>query len=164
MQHNYWLYAVLDKIINENKDIQSIVEIGTGCGALTSFFGLWGINLDIPVLSIDIQPDFYNQKILNFLGVNLLVADEFEQTTIDKILETINHKKALLYCDGGNKTKEFLIFSQLLPLNSIVAVHDLGVEFNPELAVKELNIDILEPYKLEYWNELNIQLAIFKRK
>ena len=162
MQHNYWLYSVVDKVMIENPDIESIVEIGTGRGALTTVFGLWGIKKNIPVLSIDNQANIHNKTILEKLGVELLCADEFAKSTKDHILKTINNKKTWVYCDGGNKTKEFTSFSYLLPKGSIISAHDLGVEFNAEEALKSLPEGIVEPYKKELWLDLNIQLALFK--
>ena len=53
MQHNYYLYYTIDNIMIDNPNISGIVEIGTGFGALTTFLGLWGINRNIPVLSVD---------------------------------------------------------------------------------------------------------------
>ena len=58
MQHNYWLYHMLDNIIENNPQIKSIVEIGTGYGALTTVLGLYGIKKNIPVFTVDIYPKF----------------------------------------------------------------------------------------------------------
>ena len=163
MQHNYWLYSVVDKVMVENPDIKSIVEIGTGCGALTTIFGLWGINRNIPVLSIDHQEHLHNKTILNKLGVNLLCADEFADSTREHILNTINNQKTWLYCDGGYKMKEFSSFAEALPKGSIISAHDLGVEFNAEVAMSSVPPGTVEPYKKELWMDLNIQLALFRR-
>lgn len=163
MQHNYWLYNIVDKVMLENPQIKSIVEIGTGCGALTTVFGLWGLKLDIPVLSIDKNSQYYNRKILNHLNVNLLTADENSEEVQTKILSTIDNKPTWLYCDGGCKSVEFRKFAPLLPKDSIISAHDLGAEFSYEVNVKDMVPDIVIPYREDYWTDLNIQLAIFKK-
>lgn len=163
MQHNYWLYNIVDKVMIENPQIQSIVEIGTGCGALTTVFGLWGIKLGIPVASLDKNNQYYNKKILDYLNVKLLTLDENCEEAQIEILNIINNKPTWLYCDGGCKSVEFRKFAPLIPKDSIISAHDLGTEFSYEIDAKDMVPNIVTPYKQEYWTDLNIQLAIFKK-
>lgn len=162
MQHNYWLYATVDKVMLENPQIQSIVEIGTGNGALTTVFGLWGLKKNIPILSID-HVKRHDENILNKLNVEFIHGDEFSEETKNKILSVIGDKPTWLYCDGGSKRNEFRNFAPLLPKDSIVSAHDLGMEFSYEIDAQDLVPHIVTPYRKEYWTDLNIQLAIFKR-
>ncbi len=162
MQHNYWLYNIVDKIILDNPQISSIIEIGTGYGALTTVFGLWGIKNDISVLTIDKQ-NIHNEKIFSKLNIEYLQDDEFGPTVEKRILEVINNKPTWIYCDGGNKVKEFQKFASLIPPTSIISAHDLGVEFREEIDAAPLIPNTVIPYKKEYWMDLNVQLAIFKR-
>lgn len=162
MQHNYWLYRIVDQVMIENPQIKSIVEIGTGCGALTTVFGLWGLKKNIPVLSID-NKKLYDEKILTHLNVKLLQQDEFLDSTKDTVLSIINNEPTWIYCDGGFKTKEFLTYAPLITKNSIISAHDLGTEFSDKIALEQLGENIVEPYKQDCWTELNIQLAIFKK-
>lgn len=162
MQHNYWLYNVVDIVMRENPQIQSIIEIGTGRGALTSVFGLWGLERNIPVVSIDHQK-LYNENLLRKLNVILLQQDEFSDSTKEYILTTVSNKPTWIYCDGGFKTKEFLTYAPLIPSGSIISAHDLGVEFSDTIALEHLGPNVVKPYRPELWNDLNIQLAIFKK-
>lgn len=162
MQHNYWLYSVVDKVMVQNPQINSIIEIGTGHGALTTIFGLWGLKRNIPVLSIDNQ-SLCDQNLLKKLNVNLLQQDEFSPLTQEYILSIVDNKPTWIYCDGGFKTKEFLTYAPLIPSNSIISAHDLGVEFSDTHALNQLGPNIVEPYLKECWTDLNIQLAIFRR-
>ena len=50
-----------------------------------------------------------------------------------------------------------------MPVGSIVSAHDLGVEFRHEVDAADLCPSIFEPVHREWWNELNVQLAIYKR-
>jgi len=162
MQHNYWLYCVVDRVMKENPQIQSIVEIGTGAGALTTVFGLWGINKSIPVLTID-KVMRHNSKLLNRLGVHYLQEDEFSPIVETEILKTVDGKPTWLFCDGGFKAKEFAKFAPLMPKDSIISAHDLGVEFKEDLHAAPFIPDVVIPYRKEWWMELNVQLALFKK-
>jgi hypothetical protein len=160
MQHNYWLYYVIDDILRSNK-VKSIVEIGTGSGALTSVFGLWGIIQELRVLSIDNQDVGTYKNVLKYIKVKLLIADEFLESTKDKILEFVNNEPTYLYCDGGDKKIEFNTFVPLLPRGSIVSVHDWGNECKLENII-EVAGKYCKPYKEERWLEMNVQLATFR--
>ena len=163
MQHNYWLYNIVDKVMSENPQIKSIIEIGTGNGALIMVFGLWGIKLDIPVISIDRETKYYNKKILDHLGVKLFTLDENSEEAQNEILNCIGDNATWLYCDGGCKRKEFRKFAPLIPKNSIISAHDLGTEFSYETDAQDMCPNVVIPYKQEYWTDMNIQLAIFKK-
>lgn len=162
MQHNYWLYNTVDIVMKENPQIKSIIEIGTGCGALTIMLGLWGLKRSIPVISIDHQK-LYDENLLRQLNVVLLQQDEFSESTKEYILSRVNNQPTWIYCDGGFKTKEFLTYAPLIPSGSIISAHDLGTEFSDKIALESLGPNIVEPYKPELWTDLNIQLAIFKK-
>lgn len=162
MQHNFWLYAIVDRVMMQNPQISSIIEIGTGAGALSSVFGLWGIKRGIPVLTID-SVMRHDPKILSKLDVQYLQEDEFSDVVQERIMETISGKPTWLFCDGGSKRKEFQKFAPLIPRNSIISAHDLGVEFLYQRDAAPLVPDIVVPYRQEWWQDLNIQLALFKR-
>jgi hypothetical protein len=160
MQHNYWLHAVVDRIMVAEKQIQSIVEIGTGAGAMSTVFGLWGIKNGIRVITIDHKPrcDF---KLLYHLGVRVVNGDEMGEIVHEMIADTVDSKPTLLFCDGGCKRDEFRHYGPQMPVGSIVCVHDLGMEFRHE--IDAFDVPGFEKYHPEWWTELNVQLAIYKR-
>jgi len=163
MQHNYWLYFIIDDIL-QNNDVKSIVEIGTGSGALTTVLGLWGLYKNIKVLSLDLMDYLTGYKnVLNQLNVELLVTDEFSDITKNKILEFVDNKSTYLYCDGGNKRQEFNTFVPSLPQDSIISIHDWTNECKLE-HILETAGKYCEPYKEERWLEMNVQLATFRIK
>jgi hypothetical protein len=160
MQHNFWLHAIVDRIMVANKQIESIVEIGTGAGALTTVFGLWGIKRKIPVLSID-RTNRHDDKMFRALGISYLQHDEMSEMAHDAIEVTINAKPTLLFCDGGCKRDEFRHYAPQMPPDSIICAHDLGMEFRHE--IDAYDVPGVEKYHPEWWTELNVQLAIYKR-
>jgi len=163
MQHNFWLYSVIDRVMLANPQIASIVEIGTGAGCVTTIFGLWGIHRGIPVTTLDLV-NRHNPKILGRLGVEFLQMDETSEEAERAILDRVGGKPTWLYCDGGCKSREFKKFAPLMPSGSIISAHDLGMEFRHEVdALKLCQQGVVEPYKPEWWMEMNIQLAIYKK-
>lgn len=163
MQHNFWLYAVVDRVMLANPQIQSIIEIGTGSGCLTTIFGLWGFHRKIPVATLDIV-NRHNSEVLKHLGVEFLQIDETSKEAQDAILERIAGKPTWLFCDGGCKSREFKQFAPLIPKDSIISAHDLGMEFRHAVDAEPLCAQkIVEPYHPEWWMEMNIQLALYKK-
>lgn len=162
MQHNFWMYNIIDKVMLANPQIKSIVEIGTGGGAVSTVFGLWGIRRGIPVLTID-QTMRHHRGILDRLGVEYLQADEFGPEVEKRILEVVGDQPTWVFCDGGSKRREFQKFAPLIPKGSIISAHDLGVEFREEVDAAALIPHCVEPYERDWWTDLNVQLALFKR-
>lgn len=163
MQHNFWIYCIIDRVMKANPQIRSIVEIGTGAGAVTSVFGLWGVKRGIPVLSID-RVMRHEPRLLQALGVEYLQAEEFAPETLERIRQVAGDAPTWLFCDGGSKRREFREIGPLMPAGSIVSAHDLGVEFRHEVDAASLCPAVFTPVHEEWWNELNVQLAIYQRQ
>ncbi len=164
MQHNYWLYYILDDIIENNSQIKSIIEIGTGYGALTTVLGLHGIKKNIPVFTVDInlklsQPIW---SIFNMLNIKHYEGDIFNDNIISKINSIVNNQPTYIICDGGNKPKEFNFWTPKIPIGSIISAHDWGVEISMN-NIKDIVDKNLQFYKPERWNEMNIQFSTFKK-
>ena len=163
MQHNYWLYEIIDRVMRLNPDINSIVELGTGAGAATTVSGLWGIQRGIPILSVD-NVVRYNPKILEALKIQLTQDDIFSGSFATKMNAVIADKPTWLFCDGGSKGRELATFAPTLPKGSIISAHDLGTEFSHARHAQLLcDQGIIEPFKPEWWMESNVQLAIYKK-
>ncbi len=163
MQHNYWIYSVIDRVMIENPQIKSIVEIGTGFGCMTTIFGLWGIHRNIPVISID-KVHRHHTHVLQKLGVEYVQDDIKSEDVQNKILNIVNSKPTWIFCDGGCKREELKLFAPKIPKDSIISAHDLGVEFIHKLHGQPLcDQGILEPFHPEWWMEMNIQTAIYKK-
>lgn len=163
MQHNYWLYSIIDRVMIANPQIQSIIEIGTGGGCVTSVFGLWGISRGIKVTTID-KVNRHSPVLLEKLGVEYLEVDVFEPSTEEEVLKRINDQPTWIFCDGGHKCRELNQFAPKIPKDSIISAHDLGTEFKHEICAKELCDNmIIKPFHPEWWMEMNVQLAIYKK-
>ena len=133
MQHGWWLYSVIDDIMRENPQIEKVVEIGTGGGALSVVLALHAVQRDTQLLTFDIQTRGHKSKVdkvFEKLGVQFVEEDVFDN--VERIQKHIGDRPTFLFCDGGNKYEEFKTFAPLLPSGSIIAAHDYGDELLPK--------------------------------
>lgn len=101
----------------------TIVEIGSYFGGLS----LW-INdhkkEESVFVSYDIDPSL-NVASKNDYNIDFRIEDCFSEKGKNEIIEFIKRSgKTLLICDGGNKNKEFIEFSQHLKENDVIMLHD----------------------------------------
>jgi len=163
MQHNYYLYYIIDKLMEDNQ-FSKVVEIGTGHGALTTVLGLWGITKDIPILTVDTQ-HIHNEKVFNHLGITFMQIDEFGEEFEHAVSQFTNNftDKVLFICDGGDKVREFNLWAPKLASGSIITIHDWTVEVIHS-DIKLVADQHCVPYNEFMWNKLNVQFATFKVK
>jgi hypothetical protein len=162
-QHNYYLYYVIDRIMNQNSQITKIIELGTGYGALTMVLGLWGIKKNIPVYTVDIRPNKIEpiQNVLDCLKVIVLAKDIYSDETTKYLQSIIGNEPVLMICDGLDKSIEMNTWVPLLPNNSIVCGHDYRTECIPE-KIKDITDKHCIPFEEENWEKLNVQLVVYK--
>jgi hypothetical protein len=101
---------------------QRIFEIGTASGGLTQFISEFSKenNIDTEIMTVDIKP--VNKKLIES-GVQSLQIDYTKNISeIEKFIKT--DKKLLILCDGGNKVKEFNLFSKYIKVGDFIMAHD----------------------------------------
>ena len=160
-RHTYWLYEVIDDILNEDKQISGIIEIGTAAGALSILLGLECYERALkPLLTYDIKDwvkeksgQFYYKepRLFKLLGIRFIIRDCFSNESIAEIQEYAD-KPILLFCDGGNKKREFNELTPLLPVGSIVAAHDWTNEIKQEHIQLTLDKYAMQPLREKEWN------------
>lgn len=132
MQHNYGLYKVMDDILLDNPQIDRFVEIGTGGGAMSVYFALHAVQRNTHLLTFDIQTRGHKPKVdavFDKLGVEFVEEDVFDN--VQKVRNHMDCRSSFLFCDGGDKYKEFETFAPLMYPGSIICVHDYGDEVLP---------------------------------
>lgn len=108
-------------------EFNTIIEIGTYNGGLTSWL-YDNKNSNAMVVSYDIDGTV-NQTRRN--DIDFRIEDCFEEKAFNDIISYIQRPgKTLFVCDGGNKPKEFGIFSQYLKSGDVIIAHDYAK--NPE--------------------------------
>jgi hypothetical protein len=151
-RHAYWLHKIIDDILNDNKQIKGIIEIGTGAGSLSIFLGAECYERRYkPLLTYDIKK-YKKPRLFDLLKVKYIVRDCFNEKSINEIKEYITDIPIFLMCDGGIKIKEFNYFTGLLKQGSIIAAHDWGDEIKLEDILGTVYKYSLEPLLENEWN------------
>lgn len=162
MGHNYYLYYLLDLVFQQNPQLRSVIEIGTGHGAMTTVLGLWGVKLGIPVMTIDCNDGLYDKKIFEHMGICFVKGDEFDAAIISSIRAHF-WKPTFLICDGGNKPREFNMWAPQIPPGSVIAAHDWGAEITEQDVRHTVDLYSMEPFLPEKWDHLNVQFAMWRK-
>lgn len=122
--HTYWLYKIIDDVLNENSAIRGIVEIGTWKGALSVFLGLECYEREFkPLLTFDIQEYGKLPKLFDLLGIEFILQDCFAPESMERIKKYLD-APIFFFCDGDDENREFNTFAPLLSKDSVIALHD----------------------------------------
>lgn len=150
----YWAdLALWEKFLNRHSDIMSIIELGTEKAGLSLFLSLQarqrGIefrtfdhkdtdNLDTPLAKlIGLRDAFSLGNLFGVAGTRLI-----------ELLKTELSHPILLFCDDGDKAREFKEFVPYLRIGDYVGVHDWGKE------IFEADVTIFgKAVKHLYWDE-----------
>ena len=163
MQHNYWLYYLLDDVIGSNPQIRSIVELGTGFGALTVVLGLHAVCRNIRVCSVDIDATKSQalHPLFDRLRIHHAEGDVFSEKMIAEIETFIASQCTYVVCDNGDKIREFKTWSPTITRGSVISVHDWDDEICMEDIRDMVEVHGLKPWKPERWGEMRVQFATF---
>lgn len=110
--------AAFKMVLNE---FSTIIEIGFDRGALSSWL-YQNKNKNTKLVSYDIS---FDSKEINDDNIDFRLGDCFNQEIIDEIKSLIQLPgKTLVLCDGGNKEKEFALYSAFLKSGDVIMLHD----------------------------------------
>lgn len=106
---------------NYISQFDNIIEIGTYNGGLTSWL-YDNKNPNAMVVSYDIDGTINQTKRTD---IDFRVEDCFAEKSFNEIISYIQRPgKTLVVCDGGDKPKEFNIFSEYLKSGDVIIAHD----------------------------------------
>ena len=140
----------------EKYQVKTFIELGTFVGGLTYEMILKHPEMNIHTFEID--GSCLHPTVRYYIGkphVGIYAMDVFDPKTVKLISDIINKSDGtvLLFCDNGNKVKEFWLYYPLLRPGDLIQVHDYPVEATPEM-VEEANKRLdLEPIDQEYYLE-----------
>ena len=118
-------------------DPDMVIELGTKNGGFTEFIHE-STRGDVPIYSYDVLKMPMGFKFRQ--NVSFFVADILSSPLDDIICLCSNSKKKFLYCDNGNKIKEFKMYAKHLNSGDLLGVHDWGTEITYE-SVKEVLVN-----------------------
>ena len=122
---------VLNRFLSKYKP-QTIIEIGTFKGGLSALFQSYSLSFNKTFVTYDIKDHISNQDLHNSLKTNKKISDVFNLETQNEIKHLIQQEGVtVIFCDGGNKIKEFNIFSKYLKKGDFILAHDYSktIEF-----------------------------------
>ena len=152
---NFYCFDIMSRILKDYPEIKSIVELGTFCGTMTMYLGLWGLRLGIPVHTFDVEPDnsMPVHHVFRALGIHTHWVDVFSAEGMREVLDCLK-EPGYLFCDGGDKQREYETFAPVVPAGTVISVHDWGTE------VHELHGGIARiHYHPEDWTSHDSMLA-----
>jgi cephalosporin hydroxylase len=141
-----------------------VVEFGSQKGALSTYFAnMAAITEAFFFDTHELYPDnawlvreyegcghWYSKLAEISPYINYYQKDAFSEEIFNHTKENMEElDRAFLFCDGGDKIKEFNMYAPLLKTNDRIAVHDWNLEIgyrNIERAIIEHNLVIDEPF------------------
>lgn len=146
-QQHHDAFETMENFIKEVQP-EKILEVGTAQGGLTAFMYSVAkeINPNIEFISLDIyNPAWYD--ILRADGINIISENVFDWTNFDITNETVKSfisdtKKKIIFCDGGDKIREFKLLSKYLNPGDFILAHDYV----------DTQQNFLDNYKGKIWN------------
>tara|TARA_R110001592_G_scaffold253923_1_gene517096 strand:- start:1441 stop:2091 length:651 start_codon:yes stop_codon:yes gene_type:complete len=159
-QQNPLAFEAFYKLLLKLKPTR-IIEMGTAIGGLTRYLNYMckELNLKTSIISYEINenPDYIDMR---EEGIDVRLENIFnsgwEKLINTEILDIIQSDgTSLVLCDGGNKIREFNIFSQYIKPGDVIMAHDYAE------SIEVFNTKIKETY----WNwheisDIDIQDAV----
>tara|TARA_R110000765_G_scaffold55804_1_gene110460 strand:- start:229 stop:900 length:672 start_codon:yes stop_codon:yes gene_type:complete len=157
MSQNYFAIPWFEYYLDANR-FEYIVEFGSQKGCLSTYFANFaGITERVFFDTFELYPEecWFNrpeegcghwfEKLANISPhINSFYIDVFEEEAISHVQGNIEQFKTFIFCDGGDKVKEFNNYAPLLKSGDCIAVHDWGHEIDTH------NIqETLDSYNLE---------------
>jgi len=130
--------------------IKSLIELGTGHGGMTLYFGLQCHKRGVEFYTFDnVQSTDFAMPIEQEIGLakafTLIDIFSDEGTTQIKGLIENCPKPLAIFFDNGNKPREWSLFAHLTSPGDFCAVHDWGTEFTESdigsVAVEQLFVE-----------------------
>jgi cephalosporin hydroxylase len=115
--------TIFKHFINSDIRIGRIIELGTAHGGLSVLFGMFACSYGCKYITYDIFDTPNYKDLFKRLDIDFRQKDIFEnESEIAKEIQSDD--VTVLLCDGGDKIKEFNIFSKYLKQGDVILAHD----------------------------------------
>jgi len=143
MSQNYFAIAWFEYYFDIH-NFEYMVEFGSQKGCLSTYFANFcGITEQMFFDTFEFKPEtswyvreyegcgHWYEKLAGISPyINYFHQDVFSNETKDHILDNISEFKTFIFCDGGDKAREFNMYAPLLKEGDCIAVHDWGQEIS----------------------------------
>lgn len=146
----------------------SIIELGAGNGALSVFFGLhclgWTTVVDRPDHPYPPYPCL-TEELHRRLRIRTERHDILCDVAAIRDLIMYTRPPVLVFCDNGDKPREFALYAPVLRSGDIIAVHDNGTEFFADAPAAQAVAAAcaLERWRREELDADNTLLAVWRK-
>jgi hypothetical protein len=162
MSQNYFAIAWFEYYFDMHK-FEYMAEFGSQKGCLSTYFANFaGITEQMFFETYEMIPekDWYTreyegcghwyEKLAEMSEyINFFHQDVFSVQTQQHLKENISEFKTFIFCDGGDKAKEFNMYAPMLKPGDCIAVHDWGQEIHyPQIAqtIHDHGLVVDEPF------------------
>lgn len=137
ISHSWHEIGAVLQTVYEYK-VDCFVEIGFHRGGLgTLMVSHCNFDPDFYYLGFDIDKDIVEPSFVMAASktpnASALFQDALSDHSVNMVQGLVNSaRQPMIYCDGGNKPREFDIFSRIIPTGGLIMVHDHPIEFKDE--------------------------------
>ena len=150
MQQNEHAMLAINRLLIDLRPSQ-IIEIGTGCGGLSCFLGIYAKNHGAEFATFDIKaPPPEMRDPMSLASVHPLLGSVWHaELSVASMIGAPG--PTLVLCDGGDKPREFRTFSKYLKPGDVICAHDYPSDNWEcvEIDADDVNLPGLEPYHAE---------------
>lgn len=140
-------FELFPKFFDENKDIDLVIDLGTGRGGFSLFLHEQAAAINSKFVTYDANENSITNIKSKIPDVDARVGDVFDiytQGEIEKLIDSSG--KVAVFCDAGNVVKCFNTYSDLIKQDDLILVHD----YAPNKQVFE------SEYRNKIWNWMEV--------
>lgn len=164
VQSWYDLFFINCLLQYEKPRFQVIIELGSGIGSSTLFLAL--NSHGVPVHTFDKRPESKHpmyMKIKSITDITHYQRDIFDEGVKKLIKNLMDKNKTLLFCDDGDKTREFNTYASYLRKGDVIMAHDARVEIKMKDIIDTAYMNGLTPYHQDKSDEFGSRIFCFKK-
>jgi len=129
MSQSFSSLFMWEKVLGSLK-FSRLIELGTSSGTLSGYFYLFCLNKGAEFYTFDIKKEYVKTQVKDFLNLDEVFKSHDVLNDPGFISELIKREgRTVLFCDNGNKPKEFAIYATYLKAGDIICLHDWLQEY-----------------------------------
>lgn len=115
---------IINRFLQESNP-KIIIEIGTASGGLSVLLQIYAILNNIKFVTYDICNNSASNPLFNILKIDYRIKDALQEDSANEIGSLMQSASpSVLFCDNGNKIKEFNTFIPFMKPGDFILAHD----------------------------------------